>query len=1198
MLRRFVALLFVLALTLGTAACGGSESQGNPDRDVSGDAPLSWDTADDVQKDQPGTDTTPAPCENDLECDGKMGAAPACRRWTCDPTVGCVLADLDNGGACDDRNACTANDRCLSGGCVGDGVACDDQNPCTADTCDPTTGCHHANADGAACNDGDLCTLNDACAGGACTGAANPECVCDVDADCAQFDDGDLCNGVKICVGTTCITNPDSIVDCTDVAAGPCEVVACEAANGQCKKSPKANGAPCTDGSACTLNDACAAGECVGSALACADANPCTDDTCDPSSGCVYLANTEACDDGDLCTEDDACAEGACSGTPNPACQCTVDADCAAYDDGDLCNGTLACSAAGRCEVKAGSPVTCSPDLGGPCDEVFCEPASGDCKVKDALDGTTCDDGNACTENDVCAAGICLGDIRECLDNNVCTDNACEPATGCKFTPNTLTCDDGNGCTQNDVCVDGACVGTAEPSCQCDATADCAALEDGDLCNGTLTCEGNQCVVASASVVTCPEQTGCTQFECVPETGACIEKTAADGTACKDGNKCSPNDSCSAGQCVGAGELVCDDGNLCTDDGCDPATGCQHTYNTLGCTDGNDCTDNDTCSEGACVGTPNPECVCLADADCGKFEDADLCNGTLVCVEHKCVVDTATVVTCPADDPNGCNFHLCIAETGACELIAIPDGRPCSDADACTTGDVCKGGTCTTTGTLECGDNKLCTDDGCDAALGCVHAFNTSPCDDRDPCTSGDTCVEGVCQPGATNICPQNCSPAETISCGGSVFWSTTGPKATNEVADYPCAVAPQDGPEYAFRFDAPYEGKVRVFLTGEDSQTNLFVLKNAGAGCSPDTCQEWDFASVEFPMAVGDGYYFVVDSMAMPTGMGFFTLNVECVPTHELACNDGVDDDQDGLTDCADTTDCPLGSDACPSPDCAADWTLYCGGTDTWTNYTSGATDVVSQYTCAPGTFGGSEYAYAFVPENDGSVTLSMTANTAPLEMFVLTGGTGTCNGLNCVAHGAGTLTFEAKNGEAYYVVVDGAEGIQSAYTLSVNCVSVVETACYNKYDDDQDGKTDCADEACTDDAACKAQPCVVQQTLSCHQTVSDSTLSPAASDLILTAGCDNVIGLLDGNEMVYQFMAPYDGTLDLSLDSPTLLALMVVKATAGACDVLAAGSCLAASYIGSVLDMKAGEVYYLIVDSRADQAGTFSLGVSCTAL
>src|SRR5438552_16008906 len=46
-----------------------------------------------------------------------------------------------DGSACDDQNACTADDACTNGTCAGnaaplDGAACDDQNSCTSnDTC-------------------------------------------------------------------------------------------------------------------------------------------------------------------------------------------------------------------------------------------------------------------------------------------------------------------------------------------------------------------------------------------------------------------------------------------------------------------------------------------------------------------------------------------------------------------------------------------------------------------------------------------------------------------------------------------------------------------------------------------------------------------------------------------------------------------------------------------------------------------------------------------------------------------------------------------------------------------------------------------------------------------------------------------------------------------------------------------------------
>ncbi len=57
-----------------------------------------------------------------------------------------------------------------------------------------------------------------------------------------------------------------------------------------------ANTAPCEDGSVCTLNDACKGGACqAGAAKSCADGNVCTDDGCDAKSGCVFAANSKPC---------------------------------------------------------------------------------------------------------------------------------------------------------------------------------------------------------------------------------------------------------------------------------------------------------------------------------------------------------------------------------------------------------------------------------------------------------------------------------------------------------------------------------------------------------------------------------------------------------------------------------------------------------------------------------------------------------------------------------------------------------------------------------------------------------------------------------------------------------------------------------------------------------------------------------------
>src|SRR5881398_276998 len=83
--------------------------------------------------------------------------------------------------------------------------------------------------------------------------------------------------------------------------------------------------AVCNDGNACTTADTCAGGVCVGgSAPNCSDGNVCTDDACDPATGCVNTPNTAACTDGNACTTADTCAGGVCVGGPPLVCPTTT----------------------------------------------------------------------------------------------------------------------------------------------------------------------------------------------------------------------------------------------------------------------------------------------------------------------------------------------------------------------------------------------------------------------------------------------------------------------------------------------------------------------------------------------------------------------------------------------------------------------------------------------------------------------------------------------------------------------------------------------------------------------------------------------------------------------------------------------------------------------------------------------------------
>src|SRR5207253_2908351 len=171
-----------------------------------------------------------------------------------------------------------------------------------------------------------------------------------------------------------------------------------------------------------------------------------------------------------------------------------------------------------------------------------CEPATGVCCSPARSDGTTCDDGNACTRNDTCQAGTCTG--REpvvCSAADQCHEaGVCDPGTGVCSTP---AKNDGSAC-------DDRYAGRRDEKGQAG------------------TCTGREPVVCSAADQ-CHEAGVCN-----PATGVCSNPTKSDGATCDDRNACTRNGTCQAGTCTGREPVVCSAADQCHEAGvCNPATG-------------------------------------------------------------------------------------------------------------------------------------------------------------------------------------------------------------------------------------------------------------------------------------------------------------------------------------------------------------------------------------------------------------------------------------------------------------------------------------------------------------------------------------------------------------------------------------------------------------------------------------------------
>ncbi|MCB9740742.1 MAG: hypothetical protein H6747_15870 [Deltaproteobacteria bacterium] len=500
----------------------------------------------------------------------------ACVKNLCVPQTGvCVFSPLANGAPCDDGDACLGADICISGACKGTVNICpcnsdqdctdkDDGNLCNGTGyCDPKDGfCKHnpaqlvvcPSANDTACNknacvpmagacsptavertvevcdllgggcrrerlpvaapasgphgcdDGDACTVGDECAAGACK-SGTFACFCGSDADCAGQDDGDLCNGLPFCdksdpAKPVCKPNPASAVVCKTVDDTACLKAKCQPKTGECTLEPAANGADCDDGKPCTKSDYCVLGVC----------NAGTD-----------------------------------------TCECQTNADCADKEDGNLCNGTLYCDksqpAAPSCQLNPATVVKC-PDSAPACQGWSCNPANGQCLLGPAGDGDGCDDNDACTSVDLCAAGACVGTAKNCDDGDACTQDGC--SAGVCIHAKTA-CDDGNSCTL-DLC--DAKTGTCSSSALAQNGKGCDA--DGSGCTINDVCAAGVCKAGQPVLCAPVSGAGACQEPVCASTGAssfqCVLAAKADGGACDDGDACTLAGSCKSGTCQKTGK--------------------------------------------------------------------------------------------------------------------------------------------------------------------------------------------------------------------------------------------------------------------------------------------------------------------------------------------------------------------------------------------------------------------------------------------------------------------------------------------------------------------------------------------------------------------------------------------------------------------------------------------------------------------
>jgi len=192
------------------------------------------------------------------------------------------------------------------------------------------------------------------------------------------------------------------------------------------------------------------------------------------------------------------------------------------------------------------------------------------------------------------------------------------------------------------------------------------------------------------------------------------------------------------------------------------------------CDDGNACTINDTCTAGACKGTPmactTPRApACTDGTHLQTYDNPGVCNGgrcvymqqTITCgsggcANGACQTDPCASVTCNTP-PSVCYDAGGTCSQGSCSYP--PNHASCNDGDACTDADTCSGGVCS-------GVPKLCNTPDADT---CRDA-NTATVHDRI-----GRCSAGACSYAVHYVsCPAGCTSGACNPSGWTTMTSNS----------------------------------------------------------------------------------------------------------------------------------------------------------------------------------------------------------------------------------------------------------------------------------------------------------------------------------------------------------------------------------------------------------------------------------------
>ena len=824
------------------------------------------------------------------------------------------------------------------------------------------------------------------------------------------------------------------------------------------------------------------------------------------------------------------------------------------------------------------------------CHKPACNPNTGKCFVAIISDGTACSgQGDLCVEGaGTCQLGQCVGKAKDCDDKNPCTDDTCDPKGGCAHTPNSAACDDGNKCTSGDACVDGNCVG-GQNTCTGGPELNCANKKDDDG-DGLTDCGDNDCA-ADAACKNLPKEsicdnkkdddsdgaTDCDDPDCGGMTGCAVpahEKLCTDkldndkdgAIDCAD-NDCALDPACQKplheGNCADTVDEDVDGKTDCADSDCTTDPACTGGAKEANCGDGldndkdgaTDCADNDCAA--------NPPCAPTGETNCGNKLDDDK-DGQTDCSDSDCAGNLA----CAPQKEAACDDKLDNDKDGFADCADLD----CAAAKNCATQcahDPCAMGvvldpTCDPCVDAICKSDSYCCnqdwDDVCTGAVGqicgkqCPGATELICNDAKDNDTDGFVdCDDPDCKGDASCVAAGCTDAGAPLTCGSATTGKNNDVGSTQKIAGYTCTDGPannETGPEMVRALTAECDGELTIALQKTSTAggfLDLFLLDGAQA-CSPTTCIAHGLMSGKAAQIVtkakkGQQFWVVVEGYAQFSGSYALKVSCGCTAGKETACDDKLDNDADGKTDCADA-------------DCLAD--LACAPTVETLCANSVDDDKDGNVDCA-----------------DADCSKDAACAAAAKELI--------CD----------DKLDNDKDGKTDCGDNDCA--------LAAPCAATGETACADGKDNDGDGQTDCADSDCGVATACQ---CLADFPLTIGSTDSWSNAGSGSTKVVASYSCPNgAVANETGSEYTYSLTSTCDGDLSVSLQktggASGFLDLFVLDGG----KVCGGGACLAGAQMSgnqalAKIAVKKGQTLNVVVDGYQGFAGSYSIKATCTAV